>query len=129
MSVLTRIAAAGGLLVAVACTAAPGEVTEISADALLGTPPAGALILDVRSAEEFASGHVPGATNLSHESVAARLGELEAHRDQPVVVYCESGRRAGWVTDQLLEAGFTDVRHLTGDMRAWREAGRPVEKP
>ena len=38
-------------------------------------------------------------------------------------------RRAGLAEALLIEAGFSDVRHLEGDMRAWREAGRPTEKP
>jgi rhodanese-related sulfurtransferase len=83
------------------------------------------LVLDVRSAEEFAGGHVPGAVNVSYEQVAARMGELGPARE--VVVYCERGGRAAKAADVLRDAGFT-VRHLTGDMSGWREQGLPVER-
>jgi rhodanese-related sulfurtransferase len=102
-------------------------VPEIAPDAVLalaGTEGA-PLLLDVRTPEEFASGHVPGARNVSHEQLAARLGELGPPGE--VVVYCESGRRAAMAAEVLAGAGFS-VQHLTGDMRAWREAGRPLER-
>jgi len=83
------------------------------------------LVLDVRSAEEFTSGHVPGAIHLSHEQVAARIGELDPARE--VVVYCERGTRAAQAAEALRDAGFT-VRHLTGDMSGWRQQGLPVER-
>ena len=109
-----------------ACAAGPTSTSEISAEELLavaGTPEA-PLVLDVRSADESAGGHVPGARNVSFDEVGARLGELGSPRE--VVVYCESGRRAAKASAVLQEAGFT-VRHLTGDMKAWREAGHPTE--
>lgn len=82
------------------------------------------LILDVRSDAEFASGHVPGAINIPHNEVAARLAEL-GDREGEVVVYCESGRRAARALSLLGEAGFTRLRHLSGDMAGWRGAGLP----
>ncbi len=100
---------------------------EISAQAVLAfAGQAGApLVLDVRSAEEFASGHVPGAVNVSHEQVTARIGELDSTRE--VVVYCERGMRADKAAEVLSGAGFK-VRHLTGDMSGWREQGLPIER-
>lgn len=112
-----------------ACSGADGQVTPISPETLLSAAPANALILDVRTPDEYGSSHVPGAVNVPHGELAARLAELGANRDRPVIVYCESGRRAGLAEALLVEAGFSDVRHLEGDMRAWREAGRPTEKP
>ena len=108
-----RIALLTLLLATLACEAPATGVSEISPDELLTNPPESVLILDVRSEAEFTRGHVPGAVNLSHDRLAARLEELDAARDQPIVVYCESGRRAGLAADVLLEAGFSDIRHLT----------------
>ncbi len=115
------------LLATLACEAPATGVSEISPDELLTNPPESVLILDVRSEAEFTRGHVPGAVNLSHDRLAARLEELDAARDQPIVVYCESGRRAGLAADVLREAGFSDIRHLTGDMSDWRSKERPTE--
>ena len=68
---------------------------------------------------------MPGAVNVSHEYVADRIGELGPARE--VVVYCERGGRAAQAADVLRDAGFT-VRHLAGDMSAWREQGLPIER-
>ena len=116
------------LLIALACgSGGANDPSEISPQAVLAVASqAGApLLLDVRSADEFASGHVPGAVNVSHEQVAAQLGALDATRE--VVVYCERGPRAAKAAEVLRGAGFR-VRHLTGDMSGWRAQGLPVER-
>ncbi|MEM9177047.1 MAG: rhodanese-like domain-containing protein [Myxococcota bacterium] len=112
-----------------ACAEAATEVPLITPEALVSSPPTGAVILDVRSPREYAEGHVPGAINLPHDQVSLRIAELGLESDPPIVVYCERGRRAGIAEAVLLEAGFSDVRHLEGDMSGWRAAGRPTEKP
>lgn len=83
------------------------------------------LVLDVRSDEEFARGHVPGAVNVPYDQVAARIDELGAPRE--VVVYCERGPRASKAAAVLSGVGFA-VKHLAGDMSGWREAGLPIER-
>lgn len=83
-------------------------------------------VLDVRTADEFARGHVPGALLIPHDALAARLGRLDPAR--PVVVYCRSGRRATIAETLLRERGFA-VSQLQGSFPAWREAGLPVSCP
>lgn len=83
------------------------------------------LILDVRTPEEFASGHVPGAMNVPHTELAQRLGGLGLDADAEVVVYCERGGRARAAESILEEHGFRAVRHLDGDMKGWRSARLP----
>jgi len=82
----------------------------------------GAILLDVRSREEFSAGHIPGAINIPHTEVAARMPELLAlaadDRSKPVVVYCRSGRRSGLAKDVLREHGFSRVTNL-GGMSDW----------
>jgi rhodanese-related sulfurtransferase len=103
-----------------AATIAPAELARrLSED-----PP---LVLDVRTPEEFASGHVPGAVNIPHTELGERLAELPGDRGGEVVVYCERGGRAARAEDLLREAGYTAVRHLEGDMAAWRRDRRPCE--
>ena len=101
------------------------------ADELLSLQRAGGskpVVLDVRTSEEFSAGHIPGAINIPHDQLADRLADLPASRDQPVVVYCRSGRRAALAEDVLRRNGFTQVRHLEGDMPGWEAAARPVER-
>jgi phage shock protein E len=65
------------------------------------------VILDVRSPGEFAGGHVPGARNVPHTSIAGALNRLDASK--PVILYCRSGARSGLAASILRGAGFRDV--------------------
>ena len=85
-------------------------------------------LLDVRSDEEFQAGHVPGAINISHKMLSDQLSALPANKDQLVIVYCRSGRRAGIAEQILRDNGFTQVRHLSGDMNGWQESNLPIAK-
>lgn len=84
----------------------------------------GALLLDVRSDEEFAAGHLEGALHVPHDQLASRLDEVLAQiggdRGRPVVTYCRSGRRSGIAKETLVDAGFTQVTNL-GGMSAWTD--------
>lgn len=87
------------------------------------------VILDVRSPEEYAEGHIPGAINVPYDQIAANLDSLETFLTAEVVVYCRTGRRAGVAENALREAGFTQVFDLEGHMTSWNEAGLPVIVP
>ena len=71
-------------------------------------------IIDVRSREEFAAGHLEGAINLDYEggTLEAELGSLD--QDAVYIVYCQSGRRSALATTLMTEAGFTEVADLGG---------------
>jgi phage shock protein E len=124
---MTRSIALLLLLLAAGCNEPAQGVVILTPEALLSDPPREVLILDVRTREEFSQSHVPGARNIPHDELAGRLDELGADHERNVVVYCESGRRAGMAESTLLAAGFTAVHHLEGDMKAWRAAERPTE--
>lgn len=85
------------------------------------------LVLDVRSPDEFAAGHIPGAVNIPHDQLEARAAGL-APAGREVVVYCRSGRRSALAIEALEARGWTGLRHLQGDMQGWEAAGLPVEK-
>lgn len=82
------------------------------------------LLLDVRTPEEYAAGHLPGALLIPHDQLASRLSEID--RDRPVLVYCRSGRRAG-VAEKILNAEGIEVRQIEGSWLRWQAEGRPVE--
>lgn len=69
----------------------------------------GALVLDVRSKEEFDQGHYPGARNIPLENLSGEVTSLQARPDQPVIIYCQSGMRAAMARRLLQEAGYTQV--------------------
>lgn len=95
--------------------------------AALASAPGGPLLVDARSPEEYAEGHVPGAINVPFNEVAARVAELEAGRARGIVTYCEHGPRSMLAQRALAKAGFTNLAQLEGDMSEWRRSGRPVE--
>lgn len=82
----------------------------------------GALLLDVRSAQEFGEGHIDGAQHIPHTALQSQLDKVSemtgGDKSKPVVVYCKSGRRAGIAKDILTEAGYERVTNL-GGMSDW----------
>jgi rhodanese-related sulfurtransferase len=83
----------------------------------------GHFLLDVRLADEFAGGHISGATNIAVQELADHLSEVP--RDLPVVVYCRSGGRSAKAAALLREAGYTQVHDL-GGVIGWQQAGYPL---
>ena len=94
----------------------------------IGKKDAQVVIVEVRTPEEFAAGHVPGAINNPYTHMPARLTELASVSDKDIVLYCESGVRTERAIARMKENGFTRLLHLDGDMVKWREAKRTVEK-
>ena len=82
------------------------------------------LLLDVRTPEEFASGHIAGAVNISLQSLPQRLETLP--KDQPIVLYCRSGNRSNQAAQIMARAGFTQLYDL-GGIIDWRAQGYPVQ--
>lgn len=85
-----------------------------SAAALHALAQPGAVLIDVRTADEFASGALPGATLIPHGDIAARIAEVAPDKTTPVVLYCRSGRRSGIAQDQLQALGYTQVINAGG---------------
>jgi phage shock protein E len=86
------------------------------------------VVLDVRTPAEYAEGHVPGAINIPHTELAARIGELSGAKAKDVVVYCRSGNRTSQALEVLRGAGFTRLYHMQGDYLRWSADRRPVTK-
>ena len=82
------------------------------------------LLLDVRTPEEFNSGHIAGAVNISIDELAQRLNEVP--QDKPVVLYCRSGNRSNQAAQILDRAGYTEIYDLGGIVN-WAQQGYPVE--
>lgn len=87
-----------------------------------------AIFIDVRSAAEFASGHVPDSINIPREKIVERLPELEKYRDRPLILNCASGVRSGSACGELRKRGFEKVFNLAGGVGAWAQAGLPMKK-
>jgi len=82
------------------------------------------LLIDVRTREEFAGGHIAGAVNIPVEEIGSRLSEIPA--DETVVLYCRSGNRSAQASQILNQNGYSTVYDL-GGVIAWTAAGLPLE--
>ena len=118
-----------------AATAAPAASTpvagapaalaaEVSVDEASRLRDAGAFMLDVREPDEWAAGHIEGATLIPLGELAARAKEVPA--DRQVVVVCRSGNRSAQGRDVLLGAGLPSVTSMAGGMNDWAASGKPV---
>ena len=87
-----------------------------------------AVMIDAREANEFASGHVLGAKNLPPARMETAAGDLVKKKDRPVIVYCDGTDRSSKALAALKKQGFTRVANLSGGLKAWQDAGLPVEK-
>jgi rhodanese-related sulfurtransferase len=88
------------------------------------------MLLDVRQAEEYEAGHIPGATLIPLGELEARQGELD--RDKKIIAYCRSGHRSMAAAIALCGLGFRDIHHLDGGILNWAYesiAGMPERRP
>jgi rhodanese-related sulfurtransferase len=115
------------------CSLISGCASAIGSTTLherLTETPGSLVLIDVRSRSEYNSGHLPGAVNIPVHALPFRLEEVSVKgKDQPVVVYCGHGPRAGLAGFILKVAGFKDVRSLRGSISAWNSGGLPLEEP
>jgi rhodanese-related sulfurtransferase len=80
----------------------------VDAATALSLAASGARVVDVRTPQEFADGHVPGAVNVPYDQIGSRLAEV-GPKDAPIVLYCRSGRRSAVAAEALRGHGYTDV--------------------
>ncbi len=85
-----------------------------------------ALVVDVRDRKAYNEGHITGALNIPYSQLAGRAGELEAHREQPVILACAMGQHSGAAGKVLRKLGFSQVVRLSGGVNEWRSAGFPL---
>jgi rhodanese-related sulfurtransferase len=98
--------------------------SQISAAQAYGKYQAGAFILDVRTADEWNQGHIPGSILIPLDELSGRIGEVPRNRE--VVVVCRTGVRSAQGLAILRQAGYTRAASMTGGMLAWQAAGYPT---
>lgn len=111
-----------------ACSQAP-EGSNLSPEEFsekLGQMPK-APVVDVRTPEEFAQGHLPMAENIDWNGRGFELQVGQYEKDSPVFVYCQSGSRSAAAAAKMRKMGFTEVYELQGGIVKWRSAGLPEE--
>jgi rhodanese-related sulfurtransferase len=89
------------------------------------------VLLDVREADEYASGHIPGAVHISRGLLEFKLSNDPdlSGRDLKIVLYCKNSGREALAAKALHEMGYLHVQSIAGGIEAWGEAGNPIVKP
>lgn len=87
-----------------------------------------AIVLDVRSEAEYASGHIVDAKHIPLDTLAERLNELKKYQNKPILVNCQRGMRSAKACDILRKAEFTQLNNLQGGLDAWLAAKLPIVK-
>lgn len=99
------------------------EVGELSDKLSAGE---GIYVLDVRSSDEWAEGHLPQAHHIELSTILGRMDELP--KDQMIALLCQSGQRASLAASLLRKNGFLQVCNIHGGMQAWKQAGKEISK-
>jgi rhodanese-related sulfurtransferase len=129
MVLLGAVIVSGALLVwpAIARLMRPGqEVGPAEAVQLMNRRDA--VVLDVRDAAEYKSGHITNARHVPESELEARAKDLEKVKSKPIIVSCARGNRSAGVAGRLRKLGFNEVFSLRGGLAAWQQANMPLEK-
>lgn len=103
------------LLLSLALILPIAQAGEVDQSAALHTLVlADTVLIDVRSADEFASGALPGAQLIPHDQISAHIAAIVPDKNTPVVLYCRSGRRSSMAQDELHAMGYTHVLNAGG---------------
>ncbi|MEK7392214.1 MAG: FAD-dependent oxidoreductase [Fibrobacterota bacterium] len=109
----------------VAVNALEGLTNLVRWDEVSAKVASGALLLDVRTPQEFELGHIPGAVNISNTVLRTHLADVP--RDREIVLYCGVGIR-GYMAERILrESGYTNVGNVTGAWKTWKAATDPQQ--
>jgi rhodanese-related sulfurtransferase len=89
------------------------------------------VLLDVREAEEYAAGHLPGAIHASRGMLEFKLSSNPqlSSRDLNIVLYCKTSGRAALAACALHDMGYLNVKSISGGFDGWANAGKPIVKP
>ncbi|HVQ29371.1 MAG TPA: molybdopterin-synthase adenylyltransferase MoeB [Vicinamibacteria bacterium] len=105
------------------------EIREVSVQEAHALAGAGATLVDVREADEWSQGHVPGAIFIPRGYLELRIEEKVADKSAEVLLYCAGGTRSALAAKSLADLGYTRVASVSGGFGKWKEAGLPMVVP
>ena len=111
------------------CNSVKPNITEISideAETLLqsSTSP---FLIDVRDADEFATGHLPHAHHISKGWIEAKINSVTTDKNAPILLYCGGGNRSALAAYNLKKMGYKYVMSMDGGFKAWEKSGKKVK--
>jgi phage shock protein E len=113
-SMLLSIQSILAMLVLLAASLMPTWAAEQESSVAWEKIDRGVTLIDVRTAEEFAAGHIDGAINIPFEIIVPELAKLNIDTDDEVVLYCRSGNRSGIAQESLVKQGYTNTYNAGG---------------
>ena len=105
------------------------EIREVSVQEAHALAATGATLVDVREADEWSQGHVPGSIFIPRGYLELRIEEKVTDKSAEVLLYCGGGSRSALAAKSLLELGYTKVASVAGGFGKWKEAGLPIVVP
>jgi phage shock protein E len=102
------------------------RIREVSAAEASQEQANGAVLIDVREANEFENGHAKGAVHLSKGVIELRIEETVPNVSTPIICYCGGGSRSALAAENLQKMGYTNVASMAGGFRAWNNEGLPT---
>ena len=87
-----------------------------------------AVVVDLRTATDYAAGHLPAARHLALDELQAKIGQIAKNKATPVLLVCQTGLQSNKASHIVKAAGYTEVHVLQGGLTAWQQAGMPVVK-
>jgi rhodanese-related sulfurtransferase len=125
---LFLLAIGSGALLMVPALKGAGAGSLTPADAVQRINREKAVVVDVREAEEYVTGHITNAKNIPLAQLDERLPQVAKNKSVPVVLVCEKGARAVRAEAMAKKLGYEKAQALAGGMKGWRDAGMPVVK-
>jgi rhodanese-related sulfurtransferase len=103
------------------------RIREVTVDEARQQQQQGAVLIDVREADDFAKNHAAGALGLSKGVLELKIEEHVPEVDAPILCYCGGGSRSALAAENLQRMGYQNVASVAGGFRAWQQAGLPIE--
>ena len=127
MKKLLAFAVAPILILLTACSGSAVKINNLNADSFVSEiKNPNVVVLDVRTAGEFAAGHIENAINIDVEGMSFDSEISKLDKSKEYAVYCHSGRRSGIATEKMAKVGFTKLSNLDGGIIKWQAAGYPL---
>jgi len=102
---------------------------SISADEAVRLFNQDAWVLDVRSESEYKTGFIGEAVNIPSTEIKSKIASIMKHKDEAVLIYCQSGARSSSAAKILAKEGFTNVNNLKGGVMTWKSSSLPLNTP
>ena len=87
-----------------------------------------AIVIDIRSSNEFSSGHITNAINIQPNKIDQQIDAIKAPKESPIILVCKTGNNSRVVGNKLQKNGFQNVNIISGGMLSWLNQGLPVSK-